>query len=148
NLHPVLLKQGAEFVEGQHFVNGWSAAILSDLPEELFHAARRLVNVQNPGGPAVCRHPSMNGLARDKNALTGGGGELPLADNEQQLAIDDINPLVLIVVPPPRAGAGSGELEDTQGAARISPGHLAINRLARQLYSLIEARLAGSNPET
>lgn len=59
---------------------------------------------------------------RGKNTLSPRGcQELLIRDNERQLALHDVNPLVLIAVPPRRAGASSGRLENAHSATVIPP---------------------------
>src|SRR5579871_1068335 len=90
----------------------------------------------------------MRYLAREKYALSRARAELLFAECHQQFAVHNVNPLVLIAVHPARPGAGSGELKNTQSAARIPAGDLAMQGLAAELHVFVEARVAGSDPKT
>ena len=74
----------------------------------------------------------MRNFARHENGLTGSHAKSLIANLKFKLAINDVNPLILVVVEVARPAASAGELENTHRAVCVLCGHLAIIRFAAE----------------
>jgi hypothetical protein len=69
-------------------------------------------------------------LARYENGLTGPHAKSLIANLKLKLAINDVDPLILVVVEVARPAGKAVELENTHRAIGVLCGHLAIDRFA------------------
>ena len=75
----MFLEQPAELVEGECFVD-WRVIEFANFTKELFHPARRLVNMDRCAGLVSRRHPYMRDFAGNEHTLTRAATELSLAN--------------------------------------------------------------------
>jgi hypothetical protein len=78
-------------------------------------------------------------LARYENGLTGPHAKSLITNLKFKLAINDLDPLILVVVEVARPTASAGELENTHRAVCVLCGHLTIIRFAAEFDTLIES---------
>src|SRR5882757_4039137 len=131
-------------------MDGRLAVVLADLAEEFLHLAGRLIHIDDPARLVAYAAPQMGNLARDENALPGARAEFLLGNMKLELAVDHINPLVLIVVEVLRSARVALELEYTHSSAGVLARNLAVNRLAlgsTELNMLTKSVVARANAE-
>src|SRR5438874_2597136 len=139
-----------KLLEAQSIVDRRLAVVLADLAEELFHLPRRLIDVDELARPPAHAPPDMGDFARDENTLAGAQVKLLLADVEFKLAIDDVDPLILIVVEMLRSPGVAVEFENTHRAVGVLRRDLAIDRLpfgAAELDVLAESVIPRGDAE-
>src|SRR4051794_2456683 len=95
-VHAVGGEELAEAVEAEGFVDGGVAVELADLAEEGFHLAGGLVDVDDLAAFRVRAGPGVGGVAGDEDGFAGADVQLALADVEFELAVDHVDPLVLV----------------------------------------------------
>src|SRR2546421_2561836 len=81
----------------------------------------------------------MVGLARDENALTGGQAQSFTANHKIKLTINDVYPLVLLVVQVARPAACPSKLENAHCALCVLCTDLAIIPFATEFDVLAES---------
>src|ERR1700724_2541819 len=110
----------------------WLAVILPQLAEELFHLSCGLVNINNLARMAVETEnadrlpahagPHVRNLARYENGLTGPHAKSFVTNLKFILAIEDLDPLILVVVEVARPPPPAGELKNTHRAVCVPCG--------------------------
>ena len=118
---------------------------VTDRFEEFLHVAGGLVEVDDSRGSAAGGRPDVRCCAGDEDGLAGASAEALFADFEIHLAVDDVDPFVLVMVQV--AGPAGGELEDSHGAMGVLAGHLAIDGGPAEVDGLIEAVLSRGDGE-
>src|SRR2546427_11387372 len=107
----------------------WLAVILAQLAEELLHLACGLVHINNLARLPAHAGPHVRSLAGYENGLTGARVKSLTANLKLKLAIDDVDPLILVVVEVARPRPHhAGELEHTHCTLCILCRHLTITR--------------------
>src|SRR3954470_19906964 len=71
---------------------------LADRSEERLHRSGGLVHVDDSGLPAGCTGPHVFRIARDEDALACRDDHAPALDLEVALAVEHVDPFVLLVV--------------------------------------------------
>jgi hypothetical protein len=97
------------------------------------------VESENAGRLPAHASPHVRNLARYENGLTGPHAKSLITNLKFKLAINDLDPLILVVVEVARPTASAGELENTHRAVRVLCGHLTIIRFAAEFDMLIES---------
>src|SRR3984957_3491970 len=83
--------------------------------------------------------PHVRNLARYENGLTGPHAKSLITNLKFKLAINDVDPLILVVVEAARPTAPAGELKNTHRGDCVPCGHLTIVRFAAEFDTLIES---------
>src|SRR2546422_3895374 len=91
-------------------------AELAYLAEELLHLACGLVHINNLALLPAYVGPHVRNLARYENGLTGPHAKSLIANLKLKLAINDVDPLILVVVEVARPAGKAVELENTHRA--------------------------------
>src|ERR1051326_1646191 len=129
-----------------HLLGRWGIFEIGECTKELLDFARRLVDVDDSSRLIAREGPDMRDVARQKDRLARAGVKSPIANLKYPLAVDDVNPLILVVVDVTRPSAC--ELERAHRAVRILCRSLAIQRLASELDLFIEAVASCRDIET
>src|ERR1700680_4214313 len=156
-IHPVVVEQPTKFINRQGLMDIWLAVILAELAEELLHLACGLVHInnlarmavetENAGRLAVHAGPHVGNLARYENGLTGPHAKSLITNLKFKLAINNVDPLILVVVEVARPTASAGELENTHRAICILCRYLTIMRFAAEFDVLIVSVLPCGDAE-
>src|ERR1700682_3880144 len=127
----------------------WLAVILRSLADAILHLACGLVHINNLARMAVETEnagrlpahagPHVRNLARYENGLTGPHAKSPITNLKLKLAINDVDPLILVVVEVARPAASAGEFENAHCAIGVPCRDLTIVRFAAELDSLLES---------
>src|ERR1043165_2475829 len=128
--HAVGLEDSHESVSlfgGVAFVNCLfarrQAFVFGQRLEELLDLAGWLVGVDDPGWDAA---PRVLYVARNEHGFTRSEVEALLANFQLHLAVNDVNPFVLVRIHVARP-SGVVDLQDTHRTTRVLSGHLAID---------------------
>src|SRR5260370_1892803 len=108
-------------------------AELAYLAEELLHLACGLVHINNLARLPAHAGPHVRNLARYENGLTGPHAISLITNLKLKLAINDVDPLILVVVEVARPTASAVKLENTHCAICVLCRHLTIIRFAAEL---------------
>jgi len=114
---------------------------LANLAEERLHFARRLEHIHHLSRLVAHAGPDMVNLARCENGLPCPQTKLIVAYLKIKLTIDDIKPLILIMVDVARRAtfARRGKLENTERTICVLRRYLAIVRGAAQFDVFTES---------
>src|SRR6516164_1880006 len=101
--HAVDLVLGVGFLD--HLLSRYNVFEVDERSKELLHFARRLIDVDDPARPITRGAPDMRHVAGQKDRLARARVKSPIANLEYPLAIDDVDPFVLVVVDMTRPSA-------------------------------------------
>ena len=125
------------------------AVVFANCAEEFFHESRRLVHIDDLAWNRTHACPGVSDLARDVNGLSGVDAESLLIELEIELALEEVDPLVLFMMEVARAATCARELEDAHGTIGVVGRDLAVARFAAaQLDVLAEAIFSRGDAET
>src|SRR6202795_4355155 len=97
------------------------------------------VETENAGRLPAHAGPHVRNLARYENGLTGPHAKSLITNLKFKLAIDDVDPFILVVVEVARPTAPAGEFKNTHRAVCVPSAHLTIIRFAPEFDTLIES---------
>src|ERR1700730_7143431 len=125
----------------------WLTVILVYLAEELLHLACGLVHINNLARLPAHAGPHVRNLAWYENGLTGTHAKSLITNVKFKLAINDVDPLILVVVQVARPATCARELENTHRAICVLCRHLTIIRFVAEFDVLTESVFPRGNAE-
>src|SRR5690348_12144487 len=97
-VHSVGFEQLVQAFEPERFVNGGIAVEFADFAEEFFDAAGGLVDIQDSPVLLARASPDVRHVSRDEDAFAAGKLKLLIADVKFEFAVENVDPLVLLVM--------------------------------------------------
>ncbi len=145
------VKESAEALEAEGFVDGGIAVVFCDVAEELFDFVGGLVNVDDFARVGAGAGPDVGDGAGDEDGFAGAEVELLFGEVEFEFAVDDVEPFVLVAVGVFRAAGVAVEFEDGEGVVGVFGGEFAVDGFtggAAEFEVLTEAVVAWGDSES
>jgi hypothetical protein len=116
------VEEAAEAIEAEDLVDGGIAVAGGELAEEIFDGGGGLVGVEDAAGGGAGGGPHMRRVAGDEEGFAGAESELSFAEAAFEVAVEDVDPFVLVKVEVFRASGAAGEFKEGQGALGVFGG--------------------------
>ena len=135
-----------EFIYRQNLMYRWRIK-LACFAKELFHLAHGWVHIDDFAQHVAHRGSYVGNVARNENAFAGAHAKSLLANLKFKLTINDVDPLILVIVEAARSTAFAGELENTHRATCVLCRDLTVIRFAVEFDVLTESVVSRGDAE-